>query len=200
MANLQRLLNLQNRRVTQADAAIARQSQLEAMQQQTLNAQQQAGREQMAGQRQGQRRAIQQAIEQRNAPREGNESGVTRSEDGRVIERRNASGTVIQRELSTVPMNQQAPTGLARQLQGQRPTINAPNLAAQAGTGAPGDIANALRLANQPVVTELQGLRQEINRLASSPRSLTVQTPDPVRNTGQILNQISQQRAKQARL
>lgn len=206
IANLQRLLNLQGQRVQQADAAIARQSQIESMQQQALDAQQQAGREQMAGARDGQARAmaraIQNAIQQRNSQAsEGTGTGgnVTRSEDGRILEQRNASGTVIQRQISTVPINQ-APNGLARQVQAQQPNLSAPTLAAQVAGAPGGDIASALRLANQPVVTELQGLRQEISRLAASPRSLYVSAPNPVQAAGAVLNAVSKQAAGQARL
>lgn len=183
LSALRDILNLRKDQVEAVQDAIDRQNELNKLEQEQLNAQQDIGRERQK------QSGIQRQSEGQPQGRLGQSSKPSYNpvthymgNDGLVRSRRiNAAGSAFSSSLRGGGVSGDSPLRQDPASETQSPT-------------------QAIEKGNQAVVEKLEQLNTSILQLANSPRQLTVSTPDPVKDMGRILSEVSGQRLKGAKV
>jgi|GEM_PF-1525667 len=220
LANLERQVTLAHEQVDIAERNLTMQGQLAENQRELLRTEQQITRER---EQQADYQAEAREREEASGSGSGMGSGSTSESDGRtnvvsLQDRTNSnSGSaeqyerkgVVYRNYST--RTEAVPTlenrlawqagrnpNLSREAAlalhaGRNPALQG---LAVAGTGSPGRESSGSGIISNALVSEVRNLNQNVSRLADSPRTLNVTTPDPIADTTRILGDISRQKRR----
>lgn len=221
VANLQTILGLRQKQVSQLDSAKAQQEQLNALESSTLDSRQAATRIQGQDQVAAQQRAIADASKPKenattakpdsSAKSDSTGSSTAKKESSQPLgpsaeEREkariaagrlngfNAAGATL---ASTAQQLKQKPG--AASVQQLKTPVPAIATQIQPVTDITG-LGDALQTGNVQVVAELQGLRAAIEKLANTPRCVSVSAPDPVGAVASVLSDVGKASFRRAKL
>jgi len=203
ITSLQRVLALQEKRLEQAGEAITQQSQINALESQTLNTTQKTQQQQQDGAVLDQRGAIADARETKTKVEDVAKDSTESTSSGRVLTSRGIQTlSADQSEKQRIASGQRTgfnargltTSSVATQLKTKVPSLQIADM----GSGL--DLSSTIQTGDAAVVAKIDELKVAVMQLANTPRCVSVSAPDPVAAVGQVLSDIGTANFRRAKL